>query len=311
MSGGAWPGATVLVGAVLLMAGCGQDPADTAEEASPSPPAEEADGAEEVDTTEELTVDGQARRYRLYVPGSAADTSPVVVMLHDAGGTPESMAETTQFDRAARDGGFAVAYPESVRGTWNAGFCCGDAPAEEIDDMAFLEGLVEALTDRGRIDGDRVYLAGVSNGAVMAYRFACESDTPIAGLASVAGAMVTEGCEPSAPLSVLEIHGTDDEVVPFEGGELADFTQASETVPSSEELAGYWADANGCEESATETEDPVTTTTWEECREDRAVRLIAIEGAGHTWYAPGFGPANGAVDATAAIVDFLGLGQGG
>lgn len=299
-----------LAALALLAAACGDDDEQPSTTATPDGATQEGqEDGDELDTTEQLTVDGQTRSYRLFVPGAAAESGPVVVMLHDAGGSPESIAQATQLDRAAREHGFAVAYPASVSGTWNAGFCCGGAPAEGVDDMAFLDELLARLDAHDRVDGEAVYLAGVSNGAVMAYRYACEGEAAVAGVASVAGAMAFDDCDPAGPTSVLEIHGTADEVVPVDGGELADFTQASRPVPSSQELAEQWADLNGCGEATTETEGLVTTTAWPDCDGDAAVRLIVIEGAGHTWYAPGFGEANGAVDATATLVDFFGLGQ--
>lgn len=301
-----------LVGIAVLTAGCGNG----AEETTPSDQAsdEASDQASEEDgpgsgSTEQVRVGGQTRTYRLLVPDTAEGSAPVVVVLHDAGGSPESIAEATQFNRAAREHGFAVAYPASVSGTWNAGFCCGDAPAEGVDDMAFLDALLAELGGKEHVDGERVYFAGVSNGAIMGYRYACQGGTPVAGVASVAGAMAFEECDPAGPVSVLEIHGTADDVVPVEGGELADFSQASRPVPSAEETAERWADLNGCDEPTVDSDEPVTTTTWSGCQEEAAVRLIVIEGAGHTWYAPGFGEANGAVDATATVVDFFGLGQ--
>lgn len=251
---------------------------------------------------------GQARSYRLFVPTGAQGPAPVVVVLHDAGGTGDSIAQASQFDRAAAAGGFAVAYPESLRGTWNGGFCCGTAPGEGIDDVAFLDRLVDALSDDPRIDPDLVHLAGVSNGAIMAYRFACEHPTRIAGVGSVAGTMVVDRCQPTEAVPVIEIHGTADQVVPFDGGQLPDFTQATQPVPSAIELAQHWATANGCAQPTTRTEGPVSTTTWEDCRDETSVRLVAIEGAGHTWYAREFGPIDGAIDATETIATFFGLG---
>lgn len=297
-----------IAGVAVLAAACGNGGEESAEQTT-APEETPEQNAPEQATTEQLTVDGKTRTYRLLVPDTAPDAAPLVVMLHDAGGTPDSIAEATQFNRAAREHGFAVAYPSSVSGTWNAGFCCGGAPAEGVDDMAFLDTLLETLGGKEGIDGERVYLAGVSNGAIMGYRYACEGEEPVAGVASVAGAMAFEECDPAAPVSVLEIHGTADEVVPVDGGELADFTQASRPVPSAQETAERWAELNECGEPTVDTADPVTTTTWSGCREEAAVRLIVIEGAGHTWYAPGFGEANGAVDATATVVDFFDLGQ--
>lgn len=293
-------GAPLVMGVLfaLVLVGCGNGGGPP----GPSPPERE-------DVTRRLDVGERQRSYRLLVPASASGEAPVLVVLHDAGGSPDSIVEVTQFDRAAVEGGFAVAYPAAVAegGTWNAGFCCGPAPDQGVDDLAFLDRVVGDLADHPRIDPDRVHLAGVSNGAILAYRYACEHAGRIAGLASVAGAMVLDGCRPSAPVSVLEIHGTADQIVPFQGGRMPEFVMARQPVPAVHDLMRHWARVNDCSPPTERTDAPVTTTTWGDCRGGTMVRLIAVEGGGHTWYAPAFGPVDGAVDATAAITDFLGL----
>lgn len=272
------------------------------------------DGAslpEREDLTRKVDVDGRPRTYRLLVPATATGDAPVVVMLHDAGGSPADIVEVTQFDRAATRGGFVVAYPAAVAGgrTWNAGFCCGPAPDEGVDDLAFLDRVVRAVSEHPRTDPDRVYLAGVSNGAILAYRYACRHPGRIAGLASVAGAMPLDDCRPGTPVSILEIHGTADQIVPFEGGDLPEFVMARKPVPATRDLVRHWADLNDCPAPTRRSEPPVVTATWRDCADGTMVRLITVEGAGHAWYAPAFGPVDGAVDATAAITEFLGLGR--
>lgn len=111
-------------------------------------------------------------------------------------------------------------------------------------------------------------------------------------------------------MSVLEIHGTADRIVPFDGGRLPEFTRARRPVPGAREVARRWADLNHCSDRRVERDDPVTTIDWRDCDEGTSVRLVAVEGGGHAWYAPAFGPVDGAVDATAVIVEFLGLAAG-
>jgi polyhydroxybutyrate depolymerase len=258
----------------------------------------------------EITVDGTSRTYRVRTPpGEGA--APVLVALHDAGNDPEGIVEVTQLDRAATQHGFAVVFPAAVERserTWNAGFCCGAAPSVGVDDVAFLGSVLDELAADERLDADRVHLAGVSNGAVMAYHYACAHADRVVGVASVAGTMDLDGCEPSEPVSVLEIHGTADGIVPFDGGEMPDFVQATQPAAGAESLVERWAELNGCaDEPATTTDAPVTRTSWEQCDGGATVELIAIEGAGHTWYASEFGETEGAVDATAEIVRFFGL----
>lgn len=289
----------VALAVVAGLAGCSgrEDIMDV----GPAPPADE-------DTVEQLHVDGVERRYRLFVPDSAPDPAPVVVMLHDAGGSPESIVEVTGFDGAARRGGFAVAYPEGLAGgTWNVGFCCGPAPEQGHDDLGFLDRVVDAVGDHPGIAADRVYLAGVSNGAILALRYACDHPRRVVGVASVAGAMLLDDCRPTAAVSVLEVHGTADRIVPFDGGDLPEFARATRPVPATTAMVEHWADANGCSDPTVASDGPVTTTTWTACEDGAVVELVAVEGASHAWYAPEFGPVDGAVDATATITAFFGL----
>ncbi|MFN2504732.1 MAG: hypothetical protein ABR540_11020 [Acidimicrobiales bacterium] len=105
-------------------------------------------------------------------------------------------------------------------------------------------------------------------------------------------------------VSVIEIHGTADPLVPYEGGHTAG--GATKDSPPTPAVVQRWAELNRCPApAATQTEGPVTTSTWNGCAEGTAVKLVTIDGGGHTWFAPGLGTANGAVDATATIWSFL------
>lgn len=302
-----------MVVAVVLMAACGDDadrPPVTGGTVSTPGGGVPAPGLPQSEQ-QEVAVGGTQRTYRIVAPGGSAAGLPVVVAMHDAGNTVDGMLQVTQFEPEISGGGFAVVLPAAVEAaerTWNAGFCCGPGPSVGIDDMAFLDALLHELAADQRFDAEQVYLTGVSNGAVMAYRYACERAERVAGVAVVAGTMDPHACQPSAPVSVLEIRGTADEVVPFDGGQMPDFVQATIPAMSAEALVARWAQLNGCaEQPADATAGAVTRTTWQDCQGGATVALIAIEGAGHTWYAPGFGPADGAIDATAEILDFFGL----
>lgn len=284
--------------AFCVAAGCAGGSQDAAE-APPPPPTQQR----------QVTVDGATRHYRLFTPLSAFRDrpSPLVVVLHGVGNSPEATAGLTEFDRQAQASGFVVAYPQGVELSWNAGFCCAAAFVQDVDDVGFLNRLLDQLGAEDRIDHDRVFVVGVSAGAMMAYRFACESAERVRGVGSVAGAMLLEPCEPTRPVSVIEIHGTADPLVPYHGGQVEPpGAQASAPVPPTPAVAAHWASLDGCPDTpATHREGPVTTTTWAGCRNGASVRLVTVEGGGHTWFAPGLGPANGAVDATSAISDFF------
>ncbi len=85
--------------------------------------------------------------------------------------------------------GIAVAYPDGIGGSWNAGGCCGQAEADDLDDVGFILALVDELVASYSIDPDRVYLTGFSNGGLLAYRLACESDR-FAAIAPVGATLV-------------------------------------------------------------------------------------------------------------------------
>lgn len=256
---------------------------------------------------EEVEVDGNLRTYRVFAPPTIerSPSAGLVLALHDAFGGARSFPEVTQLDRAASAGNFVVVYPESLVGTWNAGSCCGRAVAEGVDDMAFLTAVLDEVMDTYPIDPGRVYAAGASNGAFMAYRMACEAPDRVTAIASVGGAMALEGCAPDQPVSVLAIHGTEDGHVPYEGGQTSG---GPIPVPAQPQLLAWWAELNGCGEDADiEVDGPATTSSWGGCRAGRSVRLVTIEGGGHTWFSADFGGTAGAVDATEKITEFFDL----
>lgn len=255
----------------------------------------------------ELVVDGRSRTYRVYEPTTLERGSPVplVLVLGGVGNDSEGMVNATQFDREAAAGNFVVAYPEGVDLTWNAGFCCAGGQTSGVDDVAFLSRLIDELLADYDVDPGRVFVTGISAGAMMAYRFACEQPDRIAGVGSVAGSMILERCQPDQGVPAIEIHGTQDPLVPFLGGAVRPEDVADLPAPSAQAVAERWAALNQCPTGPdSQAQGPVTTLRWSACP-GGAVELVVVEGGGHTWFAPGFGPANGAVDATKVLWKFF------
>lgn len=293
----------VVVAGVGLAACGGSDSSGGGDPPGPGPTAATG-GAED----RAVSVGGEARRYRLVVPTSSeTEAMAAVLVLGGVGNTPADTAGATFFDRQAQTSGFAVAYPEGVDHTWNAGFCCAGAFLDGVDDVAFLRRVVQDLGMDPRIDPDRVFVVGFSAGAMMAYRFACEAADVVRGVGSVAGTMVLEDCNPSRPVAAMEVHGTLDQLVPFEGGPIQPpEAEASRPAPATAELARRWVEINGCEPEPTVVEEPpVATSTWSGCDAGSLVQLVVVEGGTHTWFGPGLGPANGAVDVTAELWRFF------
>lgn len=253
-----------------------------------------------------ISVGNQTRTYRLYVPPNlpANRSVPLVVVLHAALDTVDQTAAITGFDEVGTAHGAIVVYPQGVGRTWNAGICCGFALHTNVDDLGFIATLLDKLEHTYRVDHDRVYAVGVSNGAILAYSLACSMAGRFVAIASVAGTMAVGACHPAKPVSVLEIHGTHDQLVPYEGGPL--YPEPKEKVPSAPAVATAWATLDYCSGTPEQTvQGPVTTQLWSPCAQTTAVRLVTIQGGTHVWYAPGLGAADGAVDATQLTASFL------
>lgn len=250
-----------------------------------------------------VTADGQTRTYLLFRPSSLDLTqpAPLVLALHawetDAGW----METTTHFDDQATKSGFVVVYPDGFDQSWNAGSCCGDAQAQKVGDIAFIRQLIDRLVSDGHIDPKRVFVTGFAAGAMMAHRLACELSGQIAAIASVAGALVSNTCKPTRPISVLEVHGTQDGVVPYAGGYSAHF---SISFPSTLSVMKHWASLDGCAASPTAAQSGnSTTSTWGGCRQGATVVLDAVPDVFLWFGCDGCNPDD--PNATAVVWDFF------
>jgi polyhydroxybutyrate depolymerase len=218
--------------------------------------------------------------------------APLVLALHGRQGQGKNQAQLTGFDAVADAGGFIVVYPDGVERSWADGR--GTTPADEqnVDDVGFLTALVDHFIGKFAADRRRVYAAGMSNGAMMSYRLACERADRFAAIAPVAAQMgqrLAERCAPSRPVSVISFVGTADPLVPFEGGEVSGDRGP---VISAAASRGKWAVFNGCEQGPAVTQEPDRAPTDEtrvrrevhgSCREGSEVVFYVVEGGGHAW----------------------------
>jgi polyhydroxybutyrate depolymerase len=277
--------------ALLVVAACGGSPATppvAVGSPSPTPP-----------FVEYLTFAGAQRTYVVYRPSEVGDTNkvPLVIALHGYTADTQWMIDATHYDDLAKSRGFEVVYPQGVDNSWNAGRCCGKNGG---DDVGFLSALIEHLVAAGGIDAKRVFATGMSNGGFMVQRLACDLADRITAVASVSGSLVLDSCKPSRAISVLEMHGTADSLVPFDGGTVGGLTNFA---PSMTVMSG-WAKRDGCAAAPLATRSGlVTTYTWAHCRAAATVVLDAIEGEGHTWFNPS--DTAGAPDATQTTWDFF------
>lgn len=240
-------------------------------------------------TAHSITIDGTTRTYRTYVPKSLdrAKKAPLVVMLHGGFGSAKQAEATYEWDQFADDAGFIVVYPDGTgqgpRGnfarSWNAGTCCGIAMKSKVDDVLFLAQLVAAVQVNNAIDPRRQFVAGMSNGAMMAQRMACETRV-FAAMASVAGAQMVP-CDTAAPTSTMFVHGSEDTHVPLDGSAGTGRGKVPAHLAFAD-TADAWVKRNDCGNALTRDNAELALTSWI-CANGIGVETIIVDGAGHQW----------------------------
>jgi polyhydroxybutyrate depolymerase len=227
---------------------------------------------------------GINRTSLVYVPSSYDGKTPVPLVLsfHGRHGEGKDQAKLSDLHKVGERKGFIVVYPDGVGKSWNALHGTGDAEARGIDDVGFVDALLDKLAERYKIDPNRIYASGMSNGGFFAHRLGCERSTRFAAIATVAGEMspaLAKICRPQRPIPVLIIHGTKDRIVPYAGGT----TEGGGSLLSADKTAETWSQLNRCSGGLKETmhKGDVTSRSYQGCH--APVTLCTVEGAGHTW----------------------------
>ena len=263
-----------------------------------------------------IEVAGVRRSYLLHLPPSRPQGRPLplIVVFHGGGGEAAGIARHTGLTEAAGSRGYAVVYPQGVSGRWND----GRGARSGQDDVGFIRALLDSLRAELPADPRRIYATGISNGAGLAFRLACDLPDTFAAIAPVAGALAAEmeqPCAASGPVSVIMFQGTADRLMPYDGGSLS---SSRGRVVATPRTAALFARINGCGGEPTVTPEPDTVTdgtrvlrsAYGGCRDGRDVVLFRVEGGGHTWPGgPPVGPAVGRVTrdlhATSTMLEFF------
>ena len=153
--------------------------------------------------------------------------APAVFLLHGAFGSAKEMADRISLAKMADEGGFRAIYIDGSRlmrmkgndwKAWNAGYCCGRAFADNVDDLGTLDRIIGRFETANLLLPGRIFLVGHSNGAMMSYHYACNRPGVIAGVIGLAGNYVAQSCPGAPGLQVLEIHGAKDDVISTDYG---------------------------------------------------------------------------------------------
>ncbi len=234
---------------------------------------------------------GITRTYSLYIPASyMGQGMPLLINLH---GYTSSAAQQTiygDFRPIADTAGFIIVHPDgsldpvTSQPFWNFGIF-----GATVNDISFLEALIDTVSDHYAINQRRVYSVGMSNGGFMAYALACQTDR-FAAIGSVTGSMsvpMYNSCNPVRPIPVIHIHGTDDTTNPYAGNSSSKGIQ---------DVVEFWADKNNCAATPVVTQVPNVNTSDNATAEQHlysggtnghTVEHFKVTGGGHTW--PGSG----------------------
>jgi len=227
-----------------------------------------------------------ARPYDLHEPPQAKDPAPLVVLLHGYGASGATQAAYLGIANATDAQGMLLAIPDGTPNAlnkrfWNATDACCAGRRTDVDDSAYLRAIVADVAAHHAVDPSRVYFVGHSNGGFMSYRMACDHADVVAAIVSLEAATWADAarCKPATAVSVLEIHGTGDRLIKYDGG-----TNIGKRYPGAEQTAKTWAGEDGCAPTPDDpapaphqievNRPPATVTAYtKDCRNDTAVEL--------------------------------------
>lgn len=293
--------------------------ADETPDPAPSFPWEDWLDWERLVDWDTLTVDGRARTFNVHLPSQYEESAgplPLVIGLHGTGGSAVQFDRHYHLSEKADQEGFVAVYPNGVKSdgrlgirTWNAGACCDFAARENIDDVRFISELIDRLIGTYRIDAKRVYVTGMSNGGMLAYRLAAEIPEKIAAIAPVSCTMVFgPPAKQSRPMPILHLHSVLDEIIPYNGGT----NPLGYHFPPVDSVLNVWAKRIGClpDAQVVADNDRYTQVQWvDETGSPLIVHYVTQDG-GHSWpggeqVRPQAAPPSTAIDANDLLWDFF------
>ncbi len=256
---------------------------------------------------------GEDRTYLLYVPESydPSKPAPLVITIHGFAQWPAHQMQITRWNDLADEYGFLVVYPAGTRFPlrWRIRGEAG-SDLDPMRDVVFLSDLIDKLETEYNIDPSRIYANGLSNGGAMSFLLSCRMSDRIAAIGTVAGAFLLpwEECLPSRSVPAIVFHGTEDPIVPYQGG---GYERSDIPFPYIPEWVAMLAQRNGCNDTPLElpASGEVSGIEYADCSAD--VIFYTITGGGHTW--PGGEPipawiagyTSQEIDATRVIWEFF------
>jgi len=256
-----------------------------------------------------ILINSTSRTFKIYVPSkySSLKDMPLLFCFHGYTSNAKNIMDYSNFNKIADREGFIVVYPQGLEFNgsthWNVG---GWTLGSSADDIKFVELMIELISDIFLVNKKRIYSTGMSNGGFMSFLLACQLSNKIASIASVSGSMTPQiynECDPKRSISILQLHGDSDPVVPYLGYPSL-FKSVSDVI-------SFWTNNNSCETRAfiSEIEDINLTDNstvkeyyYKSCNEDTSVKHYKVIGGGHDWFGVG---GNKDINSSELIWDFL------
>lgn len=237
---------------------------------------------------------GLLRSYLVHVPASYTGNTAVPLLL-DLHGFSSYAADERKYSGQLQQSdrrGFIAVWPDGVALSWNAYGCCFVGNAVSIDDVGFLRSVIVAMKGRANIDGDRVFVTGISNGGGMAQRMACEAADLVRAVASVSFPLNTQQCTPAKPIGVTEIAATGDGTIAYAGNSSSVPLLPNDTlgvplgVQGAKDSLAEWKAIDGCSGDAVRTQllADVAAEEYRNCNAGVRVGLVTITGGKHVLY---------------------------
>ena len=252
---------------------------------------------------------------------------PLIIALHGGGSNWKKFNRATTrntLEKEADHNNILLIFPEAKNNHWSDGREKHLEGQQKFDDVKFISKLIDLAIDKYNVDSDRVFITGISNGGFMAIRLAIELTGKISAVASVSAQMSLkiQYLQLDKPISFMLINGTDDPIVPYNGGNMKLFklSKSRGKVLSSTQTIKYFVENNKCNKPANHSSQDhnkfdMTTlniSEYKECEENVQVTLIKVNGGGHTWpggkqYLPValIGHLSKEINASKLIVDFF------
>ncbi|QUY43520.1 PHB depolymerase family esterase [Acaryochloris marina] len=280
--------------------------------------------------TERVRHEGIPRTYHIYLPEEFKQQKslPLVLALHGGGGTGR------QFDQALSQGqlktianqrGVILVFPDGMNRQWSDGRTQHLKRNKSYDDVGFISKVIDRMIDDYGVDSQRVYVTGISNGGFMSVRLALDLSDKIAAIAPVTAQLplALQDKTPKQPISVMIVNGTEDPIVPYQGGHvrLFRFGRSRGEILSTADTIEHFRLQNNCQATPKKISLPdknpndstrVEMEQYTGCADQTEVTLVKVIGGGHTW--PGgaqylkpklIGRVSKDINAGAMIIDFF------